>query len=160
LALNSRRIIIQYNDWTFKAIVYTKRAASERAKLRREFERAYRAGFLKDIATNNRPDLEAAGFTPDQIAAMARGKQPRGYSVHHLLPLDDGGDNSSANLLLIRESPEHAALTGYQKNMMQGLREVESREIDFPVPEGRIVVYPPTNDPPTTLPLWPVKGKS
>lgn len=90
---------------------------------------------------------------------MAKGNPPPAYSVHHKLPLDDSGDNSHANLVLIRETPEHAALTAYQNSVTQGLRDGESRQIDFPVPNRDIVVYPPTNGAAVTLQLWPMKDK-
>jgi hypothetical protein len=157
LSIGSRRIIIEYVDWTFKTFIYEKRSAPDRAFLRRDFETRHKSAFLRYIATNEHAALEAAGFGAGQIDSMAKGIQPRGYSVHHKLPLDDSGDNSFANLLLIRESPEHAALTAYQNSVMRGLRDGETRETDFPVPERDIVVYPPTNDPPITRLLWPTK---
>ncbi|MHB8144147.1 MAG: hypothetical protein ACYDA5_03970 [Vulcanimicrobiaceae bacterium] len=159
LSIASRRIIIEYTEWTFKAITYVKRTASLRAALRRDFDAKQKADFLKRIAETERDALMAAGFTQLHIDAMAKGVQPRGYSVHHKLPLDDGGDNSHANLVLIRETHEHAALTAYQNSVTKGMRDGEAREVDFPVPERDIVVYPPTNDPPKTLPLWPLKDK-
>jgi len=159
LTIASREVIIEFVEWTFKLITYLKRSAPQRTALRREFETRYRSEFLKHLAANERAALEAAGFSATEIDEMARGVRPRGYSVHHKLPLDDGGDNSFANLVLIRESPEHAALTAYQISVTRGLRDGHAREVGFPLPKLTIVVYPPTNDPPTTLVLWPRKEK-
>ncbi|WP_317451540.1 HNH endonuclease [Pseudoalteromonas maricaloris] len=50
-----------------------------------------------------------------EVAKLADGKVPKGWQVHHKIPLDDGGTNSFNNLVLIRNSPEHSVFTTYQK---------------------------------------------
>ena len=159
LSIDVRKIIIEYKSWKFKPFSYVKRTAPERSTLRRAFDTQHKKEFLKSIAANNRPELEKAGLTSEDIRDMLRGEQPNGYSVHHILPLDDNGDNSHDNLILIREEPEHQAITAFQNSLTRGLREGESRDVDFPVPDGRVVIHPPTDDPPTTLPLWETKGQ-
>jgi hypothetical protein len=61
--------------------------------------------------------------------------------VHHKLPLDDGGTNDFSNLILMMKEPYHRVITGAQKAMTQGMRAGDTRELDFPVPDG--FIYPP-----------------
>lgn len=155
LSIVSRRVIVVYKNWRFHQIRYQKRLAEEHERLRRDFDRRHRAEFLKRIAQDERDALLAAGLAQRDFDMMAVGRPPDGYQVHHKIPLDDGGDNSESNFVLIRNDPEHRALTSYQSMATTGMRPGEVREIDFPVPDPGIFVYPQTSDKSETLPLWP-----
>uniref|UniRef100_UPI0011E7064B HNH endonuclease signature motif containing protein n=1 Tax=Serratia marcescens TaxID=615 RepID=UPI0011E7064B len=91
-----------------KQINYVRRDPAEAAVLRREFNSSFRKNFLKDIAGTP----EAANkFNPSDLLRMSEGGVPVGWSVHHKLPLDDGGTNAFNNLSLIENEPFHKVLT-------------------------------------------------
>lgn len=125
--------------------VYLKRDRTQYAQLRRDFDNHGRADFLKRLGADKEAELRAAGFDDADIALIKQGKVPEGYQVHHKKPLDDGGDNSFDNLVLIKNDPYHQAITNAQKRLVGDLQPGQSRTVDFPIPEGSI--YPPT--PPT-----------
>ena len=61
--------------------------------------------------------------------------------MHHKLPLDDGGNNDFANLVLIKNDPYHLTITNAQNAATRGMQEGETRQVNWPIPEG--FVYPP-----------------
>jgi hypothetical protein len=65
-----------------------------------------------------------------------KGRPPRNWQVHHKLPLDDGGTNDFDNLVLIKNDPYHKAITNAQRKLTKGIEPGQTKEIDFPVPEG------------------------
>jgi hypothetical protein len=128
-----------------RRITYTKREPSDTAALRRVFDSEGRANFLNYLSTDpeRAAELRDAGFSEQQIQAMRDyGKAPIGWNVHHKLPLDDGGTNNFANLVLIENEPYHKTITVAQKALTGTLSSGQSATIDFPVPSG--YVYPPT----------------
>jgi hypothetical protein len=89
---------------------------------------------------------------------MLEGEVPDRYEVHHILPLDDGGTNTFDNLILIRKSSEHTALTAYQNAFAKNLDENESVSVDYPVPCAHrdYAIYPPAALlRPQEVALWP-----
>lgn len=159
LSIAARHLIVVYRQWRFQQIQYQKRVEAEREELRKAFDRKHRAEFLKRLVSEERDMLLRAGFTQDDFRMLEAGRPPDGYQVHHKIPLDDGGDNSESNFLLIRNSPEHTALTSYQNAMTAGMKNGEVREVAFPVPEPGVFLYPPTTGAAETLPLWPQKKR-
>ena len=88
-------------------------------------------------------DLKKLNLSSDDLAKISRGELPDGYQVHHKLSLDDGGDNSSANLILIRDT-DHEIFTYYQ-NTFTRTNDFKAKgyaEVDWVVPTGQ--VYVPT----------------
>ena len=126
-----------------RRIRYTKRDPGEVAALRRAFDRAARKEFLRHLVAD--PDriakLKSAGLTDLDIDDLGEGLAPHLYEVHHKLPLDDGGTNDFSNLTLMMKEPYHKVITNAQNTLTRGMRPGESRELDFPVPEG--FIYPP-----------------
>jgi uncharacterized protein len=122
--------------------VYLKRDRASYSQLRRDFDNHGRADFLRRLGAEQEQQLRAAGFNDADIALIQRGRVPEGYQVHHKKPLDDGGDNSFDNLVLIRNAPYHQAITNAQQRLVGDLQPGQSRTVDFPIPEGSI--YPPT----------------
>lgn len=120
---------------------YLKRDRVQYDQLRRDFDNHGRADFLKRLGEKEK-ELRAAGLNDADIALIKQGKVPQGYQVHHKKPLDDGGDNSFNNLVLIKNDPYHQAITNAQKRLVSDLQPGQSRTVDFPIPEGSI--YPPT----------------
>jgi len=124
------------------SLKYTKRTKEAAAALRRKFNSTERKKFLKDIANNPEKvkKLKESGLDADDIKLMKDGGVPEGFQVHHKLPLDDGGDNSFNNLVLIKNDPYHKALTNKQKELTKGMKPGDTRVIEWPVVDG--FVYP------------------
>jgi hypothetical protein len=111
---------------------YQRRDKAERNALRTAFDMEIRQSFLKSLAHRYKQDLQDSGFTSQNIRSLARGYVPRGYQVHHILPLDDGGTNDFSNLVLIRAHPEHEAVHQYLDPQIQDLEVGDSRSIKLP----------------------------
>ncbi|WOD63546.1 HNH endonuclease [Niallia taxi] len=124
-------------------IIYTKRSPEETAKLRKEFNSTVRKKFLKEFATDpiRVEYLKEAGLVAVDIARMQDGLNPKGWQVHHNLPLDDGGTNDFANLVLINNDPYHKAVTNEQNTLTRGLAPKQSITINWPMFKDEI--YPP-----------------
>lgn len=123
---------------------YIKRAPDEARILRSEFDKSggARETFLKGLASdsNNRPALKEAGLTENDISGLANGRPPKDWQVHHKRPLDDGGDNSAGNLVLIKNEPYHKTITNEQRSLTGDMKPGDSRIVDFPIPDG--FIYP------------------
>ncbi|WP_148242237.1 HNH endonuclease signature motif containing protein [Enterobacter asburiae] len=120
-----------------KQINYVRRDPAEAAVLRREFNSSIRKSFLKDIAGTP----EAANkFNPSDLLRMSEGGVPSGWSVHHKLPLDDGGTNAFDNLSLIENEPFHKVLTNMQSSVTRGMIAGDSKVTPWAMPTGSI--YP------------------
>ena len=128
----------------FEEITYTKRTKADTEALRRKFSSSVRAKFMKKISSDPAyvQQLREAGFSDDDLTFMQLGRVPDDWEVHHKLPLDDGGDNSFGNLLLIKSSPYHSVVTGYQKTNTGKMKPGESVQIKWPT-YNQGIVYPP-----------------
>ncbi|MEH7691153.1 T7SS effector LXG polymorphic toxin [Bacillus velezensis] len=129
-------------DVKVKEISYTKRSPEDTAILRRKFNSSIKKQFLKGLSNdpNKVKKLKKAGLTDKDIARMKDGLNPKGYQVHHKLPLDDGGTNDMDNLILIKNDPYHKAITNEQNSLTKGLTPGETKKINWPIPNGEI--YP------------------
>ncbi len=129
-----------------KRIHYTKRDREEYKKLRGEFNSKHRANFVRDLANDPKKiaQLKEAGLTDAEIGMMRDGKIPQGWQVHHKIPLDDGGTNDPSNFVLIKNDPAHLTLTRAQDELVGDLEVGQTREVDFPIPDG--FIYPPHVD--------------
>ena len=127
-----------------QTVNYVKRDRAEYQDLRKAFDSSGRKNFLKSLAED--PDqvaaMKRAGLTDANIERIASGRVPKGWQVHHKLPLDDGGTNDFSNLVLIKNDPYHIGLTNAQRSLVGDLDVGASRVVDFPVPRGSI--YPPS----------------
>ncbi|MGE7602601.1 T7SS effector LXG polymorphic toxin [Peribacillus sp. NPDC097675] len=124
-------------------IIYTKRLPEETAKLRKEFNSSVRKNFLKEFVNDpvRVEYLIKAGLDEGDIDRMKDGLNPKGWQVHHNLPLDDGGTNDITNLVLINNDPYHKAVTNEQNSLTRGLAPKQSKTINWPMFEDD--VYPP-----------------
>ncbi|MDQ0268659.1 hypothetical protein J2S17_000528 [Cytobacillus purgationiresistens] len=124
-------------------IIYIKRLPEETARLRREFNSSVKKHFLKEFAIDltRVEHLRKAGLSEDDIARMKDGLNPKGWQVHHNLPLDDGGTNDFTNLVLITNDPYHKAITNEQNSLTRGLTSGKSKTINWPMIKDEI--YPP-----------------
>ncbi len=131
---------------------YTRRDQESYDSIKSAFKPAKKA-WLESLANvdGNKAALQAAGFKETEIESMAGGKVPNGYSVHHIKPKDDGGDNSWSNFVLISRTPEHDAVHAFVDPQKGNLGRGQSKRIRFPnVQPG---IYPPV--PGLKLPVEP-----
>ncbi|WP_348273500.1 HNH endonuclease signature motif containing protein [Pantoea sp. SS70] len=120
-----------------KDITYVKRDPSDVAVLRREFNSTVRKNFVNKLSSTQ----DAANtFSSSDLLRMKEGGVPNGWSVHHKLPLDDGGTNAFDNLTLIQNEPYHKVFTNMQSSATRGMIAGESRVTPWAVPKGSI--YP------------------
>lgn len=135
------------HGFTIEKVSYTRKAdRAFYAKERREFDARVKGAWLKTIARTHRAELLSAGLSDVQVDAMAYdGKAPAGYQVHHRIPLDDGGSNDLANLILLRNDVEHRAVHGYYnpgEKRIQQMAHGASGEVALPLPPRDAVIYP------------------
>ncbi|MCY7956636.1 T7SS effector LXG polymorphic toxin [Bacillus licheniformis] len=126
-----------------KEISYTKRDPAETKKLRSTFNGSVKKKFLKSLVNDPQKlkQLKNAGLSDSDIARMQDGLNPKGWQVHHKLPLDDGGTNSMDNLILMKNDPFHKAITNEQNALTRGLTPGQTKKIkNWPIPSGEI--YP------------------
>ena len=117
-------------------MVYSRRPKAERVALREAFDTEGRQAFLRHLLTERSAELKAKGFTERNLESLRYGKVPHGYNVHHIKPLDDGGDNRFDNLVLMRAHPEHESIHRYLDPQLRGLERGESRTVRLPMPEA------------------------
>ncbi|MCF2952397.1 HNH endonuclease [Yersinia pestis subsp. pestis] len=115
---------------------YIRRDRAELITMRGQF-RGMRSKFLKSISDN--PEVKKR-FDSATLADLANGKAPKGWDVHHKLPLDDSGTNDVGNLVLIKRDFEHNLFTNTQSNITRQIGTNGAKEILWPVPKG--VIYP------------------
>lgn len=118
-------------------IDYVKRRSSELKILRNSFNSTVRRDFVKGIADH--PDV-INRLNASQRELLQAGRIPKGYSIHHKLPLDDTGTNDFSNLVLIRNTTEHSVFTTTQNAISRGMVPGDHRTVLWPVPKG--VIYP------------------
>jgi len=125
------------------SLSYTKRPEADLIALRNKFNSSARKNFLMKIGNDPAmvQQLKKAGFSDVEVQLIAKGKLPnRKWQVHHKLPLDDGGDNSFNNLMLIENDPYHQAITNLQNGATSGMQQNETRILQWPIYPG--FVYP------------------
>ena len=119
-------------------IKYIKKDPVEVEALRSKFNTTVRKQFLSDLAKLDDATLESAGLSPADIQRLRAGDLPKGYEVHHKLPLDDSGDNNLDNLILIKKEPYHKVITNFQNDVTKGLNSGDVIKIEWPLPPGQI----------------------
>lgn len=127
---------------------YIKKSDELHTKLRKEFNDTQRTAFLQDLYKNNRDDLKKLGLTDAEIEGVAKGELPPGrFQVHHKLPLDDGGDNSFGNLILI-SNEDHEIFTYYQNTFTRTAAfKTNNYDVrDWVIPEGKVYINKPVAD--------------
>lgn len=123
-------------------INYVKRDPDEAKKLRNAFNSTEKKKFLNSLL-EDKDKLLQAGLTKADIARIENGLNPKGWQVHHKLPLDDGGTNSLDNFVLIKNEPYHKTITNFQNSFAQKFKVGEINKVYWPIPDGKI--YPPVS---------------
>ena len=101
-----------------------------------------RGDYIQWVAQNHAAELIAGGLKPGQVKYMAANRHmPKdwGFEVHHRVPSEGGGTNDFSNLIVMRKSPYHDALSREYGILTQGLEEGKTRTIDFPLFEGKVI---------------------
>lgn len=140
LKLRGKPVILKGFKW--KNIKYIKRSPAEVIKLRNKFNSKIRKQFIDDMFKQYGivQKLKKAGLSPEDIDKLRNGIMPKGWNVHHKIPLDDGGTNQLSNLMLIKNEPYHKALTVYQNLVAKGLKPNDIMNINWPIFDG--FLYP------------------
>ena len=120
-------------------IKYIKRSNEDLQMMRRRFNSRCRRQFLKKLSEKS-ADLNACGINEIGIHRIQNGLVPRGWQVHHKLPLDDSGTNDYSNLVLIKNHPYHKVITNYQRAVTKGFRAGSFNAVNWPIIDGDI--YP------------------
>lgn len=115
---------------------YRRRGKAEAEALRLSFHQEERRAFLAYLLAEKSGEMRAKGFTERNLESLRRGKVPHGYNVHHIKPLDDGGDNRFDNLVLLPARPQHEAIHRYLDPQLRGLERGEVREVRLPMIEA------------------------
>ena len=119
-------------DIEMKKINYVKRDRSVLKELRNDFNKSVRKDFLKSISSDIK-NLKSHGLSETDIQKLKDGLVPKGYQVHHELPLDDSGTNDFSNLVLIKNDPYHKVITNYQNSIARTMKIGESKEALWPI---------------------------
>lgn len=115
-------------DIEMKKINYVKRDRSVLKELRDDFNKSVRRDFLKSISSDIK-NLKSHGLSETDIQKLKDGFVPKGYQVHHELPLDDSGTNDFSNLVLIKNEPYHKVITNYQNSIARTMKIKDSKEV-------------------------------
>ncbi len=133
-----------------KKVTYTVLPYEERQERRKEFDgyvdakgrtrEGMRSKFLKHLGREHAEELKKQlGFSDKAIKEMAKyGHAPKGYNVHHKLPLHGGGKNEFSNFILTPLCPHDQWHHDVMDPQLIGIREGESRDILLPFSEEMI----------------------
>jgi len=135
------------HGFTIQRVSYERKLDRQQYKYEREREfNAVRKAWIKEIGVKHSSELEGAGISKAEITYMVEtGRAPKGYQVHHRVPLDDGGTNAYDNLILIRDDVEHRAIHGYYnpgERRIELMKYGEAGEVALPMPPADTIIYP------------------
>ena len=119
----------------------TKISTQAKNSMRAIFDAGPKKDFLKSLG--NRSDisqmLSKAGFSnnefPGLVQRLKAGQGIPGHQVHHKIPLTFGGSNDFSNLVLMKNSPFHTAVTSYGNTKIP-LSVGQTQVLDFPMVPG------------------------
>lgn len=103
----------------------------EREARRSQFK-GIRADFLREIGRTHEKELRAIGMNDAMIEMVKSGRTPKGYNVHHKLPIHGGGKNEFKNFILTPLYPHDQWHHDIIDPQIDGLAEGESRKIMLP----------------------------
>lgn len=110
-------------------------------QLRNTFKSSVKPNFLKSLGNNSSITsmLKKAGLSDSEIPALVqrlqRGEGIPGYQVHHKIPLDLGGTNDFSNLVLMKQTPYHSAVTSFHNSQIN-IPEGQTQTLNFPKVNG------------------------
>lgn len=85
-------------------------------------------------------DLRAMGMTDEQAVLFKRtGQYPKGFQVHHRVPIKAGGSNDMDNLVLIKNDPDHKLITAQQNSILRRHPNGSTVDVELPMtPPGKV----------------------
>lgn len=100
--------------------------------------------FLASVRKNaSTTELQALGWTPAQIKAFTDGDPPpRGFEVHHRVPIKADGDNTLDNLVLIRTGPDHKLITAQQNSVLNTYGGGDRIDVELPTTPPGALTWP------------------
>lgn len=111
-------------------VLFTRQTHEKTARLRRAFKHdkvtrrflihLYRKGYLKRLSK----------IYP--LARIAKGKLPRRFDIHHIVPLSGGGTNTLSNLCLIEQSLHKFINRRCFDPALKNIKEGETVEVNVP----------------------------
>ncbi|WP_422860197.1 fibronectin type III domain-containing protein [Flagellimonas sp. S174] len=110
-------------------------------QMRNTFNSTVKKNFLKGLGNNPNINsmLKKAGFSdgeiPILIQRLQNGQGIPGYQVHHKIPIDLGGSNDFSNLVLMKQTPYHSAVTSFQNSQIS-IPVGQTQTLNFPKVEG------------------------
>lgn len=112
------------------AIIFIKQPVEKTHDLRREF-RHEKIGkkFLRHLLVKGLLKPLRGRINPYKVRA---GKLPKGFDIHHILPLSGGGNNDLANLCLIERSFHKFLNRRCFDPALRNIKEGDCVEIDIP----------------------------
>jgi hypothetical protein len=136
IAMNENAVNDALPGVAVKDFTYTRRPRPEHKRLRKKFK-GVRAAFIMDVARTQADHLRKAGLTEAEIATAAEaGRLPSRFNVHHIKPLDDGGTNDTANLVIMRKADDHELIHRFLDPQLADLPVGRSRQVRLPMPQG------------------------
>ena len=80
-------------------------------------------------ATILQSNLKSHGLSETDIQKLKDGFVPKGYQVHHELPLDDSGTNDFSNLVLIKNEPYNKVITSFKRVFCRTMKIKDSKKV-------------------------------
>ena len=113
----------------------------EREARRSQFK-GIRADFLREIGRTHEKELRAIGMNDAMIEMVKSGRTPKGYNVHHTLPIHGGGKNEFSNFILMPIPPHddlhHKVLDAQVLKMQEG----DSKMVKLPWSDDMVYIPP------------------
>ena len=142
--LNAEKGIFPFteiNGFKLKEVEWTVPDKKTRKKLRNGFDKV-RKEFLMHIGETMEPALRDLGLTDKQIQQIKEGSAPKGYNVHHKLPIHGGGKNEFSNLILIPMPPHNELHQKVMDPQVAQMQSGESKKVLIPWTDDMVYVDP------------------
>ena len=111
-------------------VIFTRQPIEKTHELRKEFKHLDTMKvFLNFLLDNGYLDCIAHRINIEKIR---KGKVPKNFDIHHIIPLSGGGSNALSNLCLIEKSFHKFLNRRCFDPALKNIREGETVEIDIP----------------------------